>query len=106
MAGSTLTASEAKERADEVRRTSATVLRGLIPVETIDRWNRAFQPLLEAAIDREKDDPNRGPQRFYVTLPFIEPWADPAIIDNDCIMAVVSELVGADGVMCQLATDT
>ena len=33
-------------------------------------------------------------------------WADPHIIDNDAIMAVVEELVGADGVMCQLASDT
>src|SRR5919112_901636 len=32
--------------------------------------------------------------------------ADPEIVDNDAIMAVVEELVGADGVMCQLATDT
>ena len=101
-----LSAEEARARADEVRRTSATVLPGLIPVETIDRWNQAFQPLLAAAMERDKDDPNRGPQRFYVTLPFVEPWADPAIVDNDAIMAVVSELVGADGVMCQLATDT
>ncbi|MEO6341458.1 MAG: phytanoyl-CoA dioxygenase family protein [Caulobacteraceae bacterium] len=102
----TLSAEEARARADEVRRTSATILRGLIPVETIDRWNAAFQPLLRQAIAREKDDPNRGAERYYVTLPFVEPWADPAIVDNDAIMAVVSELVGADGVMCQLATDT
>jgi ectoine hydroxylase-related dioxygenase (phytanoyl-CoA dioxygenase family) len=97
---------EAKARADEVRRTSATVLRGLIPVETVDRWNAAFQPLLEAAVLRERDDPNRGPNRYYVTLPFQGLWADPAIVDNDDVMAVVSELVGADGIMCQLASDT
>ena len=101
-----MTPEQAKAHADEVRRTSATVLRGAFSVDTIDRWNRAFQPLLEAAMAREKDDPNRGPNRYYVTLPFDGLWADPAIVDNDAVMAVVSELVGADGVMCQLATDT
>jgi ectoine hydroxylase-related dioxygenase (phytanoyl-CoA dioxygenase family) len=101
-----ITPEEARARADEVRRTSATILRGLFPVETIDRWNEAFQPLLQAAIARERDDPNRGAHRYYVTLPFHEPWADPAIIDNDAIMAIVEDLVGADGVMQQLATDT
>lgn len=101
-----MTPEQAKIHADEVRATSATVLRGLIPVETIDAWNAAFQPLLAAAIEREKDDPNRGPERYYVTLPFEGLWADPAIIDNDAIMAVIEELVGADGVMCQLASDT
>ena len=97
---------EAKARAEEVRATSATVIRGLFPVETIDAWNTAFQPLLEQAVRIEADNPNRGPNRYYVTLPFHGLWADPQIIDNDAVMAVVEELVGADGVMCQLATDT
>lgn len=101
-----LTREEAQRHADEVRRTSATVLRGLLPVEKIDAWNAAFQPLLSQAIERERDDPNRGANRYYVTLPFDGLWADPEVIDNDAIMAVVEELVGADGVMCQLATDT
>jgi ectoine hydroxylase-related dioxygenase (phytanoyl-CoA dioxygenase family) len=101
-----LTAAEARARAEEVRETSLTILRGLIPVETIDAWNAAFQPLLRDAVAREGDDPNRGAHRHYVTLPFQDLWADPAIIDNDAIMAVVEELVGADGVMCQLASDT
>jgi ectoine hydroxylase-related dioxygenase (phytanoyl-CoA dioxygenase family) len=101
-----LTPAEARARADEVRETSVTVLQGLIPTATIDAWNAAFQPLLKTAVARERDDPNRGPERYYVTLPFQDLWADPAIVDNDAIMAVVEELVGADGVMCQLASDT
>jgi ectoine hydroxylase-related dioxygenase (phytanoyl-CoA dioxygenase family) len=101
-----LTSAEAKARADEVRETSATVLRGLIPTATIDAWNQAFQPLLTAAVAREGDDPNRGARRYYVTLPFQDLWADPGVIDNDAVMAVVEQLVGVDGVTCQLASDT
>jgi ectoine hydroxylase-related dioxygenase (phytanoyl-CoA dioxygenase family) len=97
---------EAQAHAEEVRRDSCTILRGALPVETIDAWNAAFQPLLLEAIEREGDDPNRGANRYYVTLPFHDLWADPAVVDNDAIMAVVEELVGADGVMCQLASDT
>jgi ectoine hydroxylase-related dioxygenase (phytanoyl-CoA dioxygenase family) len=96
----------ARSRADEVRETSVTILPGLIPAATIDAWNAAFQPLLADAVAREGTDPNRGAHRHYVTLPFQDPWADPRVIDNDAIMAVVEELVGADGVMCQLASDT
>ena len=96
----------AAAHAQEVRETSATVLRGAFPVETIDAWNAAFQPLLEQAVAREADNPNRGPNRYYVTLPFNGLWADPQIIDNDAIMAVVEAVVGADSAMCQLATDT
>lgn len=101
-----ITTAEAKARADEVRETSQTIIRGLLPVDLIDQWNAAFLPLLAEAIEREKDGPNRGPNRYYVTLPFNGLWADPRVIDNDVIMAIVEELVGADGVMCQLATDT
>jgi ectoine hydroxylase-related dioxygenase (phytanoyl-CoA dioxygenase family) len=101
-----LSPAEARAHADEVRETSLTILKGLIPVATIDAWNAAFQPLLAAAVTDEGDDPNRGPNRHYVTLPFQDLWADPAIVDNDAIMAVVEDLVGADGVMCQLASDT
>ena len=101
-----LTPTEARAHADEVRATSLTLLRGLIPVATIDAWNAAIQPLLRAAVAREGDNPNRGAHRYYVTLPFQDLWADPGVIDNDAVMAVVEELVGADGVMCQLASDT
>ncbi|NJC41159.1 ectoine hydroxylase-related dioxygenase (phytanoyl-CoA dioxygenase family) [Brevundimonas alba] len=101
-----MTPEQIKAHADEVREISATIVRGLFPVETIDAWNAAFQPLLAEAMAREGDDPNRGAARFYVTLPFDGLWADPEIIDNDVVMAIVSELVGADGMMCQLASDT
>lgn len=101
-----MTRHEARARAEEVRETSATVLKGVFPVETIEAWNTAFQPLLERAVRDDAADPNRGANRHYVTLPFHGLWADPAIIDSDAIMAVVEELVGSDGVMCQLATDT
>jgi ectoine hydroxylase-related dioxygenase (phytanoyl-CoA dioxygenase family) len=101
-----LSPDQARAHADEVRATSVTILRGLIPTETIDAWNAAFGPLLAAAVRREGDNPNRGAHRYYVTLPFQDLWADPAIVDNDAVMAVVEALVGADGVMCQLASDT
>jgi ectoine hydroxylase-related dioxygenase (phytanoyl-CoA dioxygenase family) len=101
-----LTPEQAKAHADEVRATSCTVLRGLFPVEKVDAWNAAFQPLLLRSIAQEGDNPNRGANRYYVTLPFHDLWADPEVIDNDAIMAVVEDLVGADGVMCQLASDT
>jgi ectoine hydroxylase-related dioxygenase (phytanoyl-CoA dioxygenase family) len=101
-----LTNAQARAHADEVRATSVTILRGLIPTATIDAWNAAFQPLLREAIRREGDSPNRGAHRYYVTLPFQDHWADAQIVDNDAVMAVVEALVGGDGVMCQLATDT
>jgi ectoine hydroxylase-related dioxygenase (phytanoyl-CoA dioxygenase family) len=101
-----LTPDQAARHADEVRETGVTFLRGLIPADTLDRWNEGFGPLLAGAVLREGDRPNRGPHRYYVTLPFHGLWADPAVIDNDAILAVVERLVGADGVLGELAADT
>lgn len=74
--------------------------------EKLDQWRQSFLPLLEQHISREGHLQNRGPARYYVTLPFAEPFADPSIYEDDDILALVEELVGADAVMCQLATDT
>lgn len=79
---------------------------GLFPVEKIDRWNEAFLPLLYRHIEREGHLKNRGPARYYVTLPFVAPFADPEFFENEVILGIVEKLVGRDGVMCQLATDT
>lgn len=94
------------ERADEVRRTGSTLIPKLFSVDKIDELNQAFQPILEKTLRGEGNAGNRGPNRYYITPPFCPPWTDTSIIDNDIIMAIVSELVGADGVFCQLATDT
>jgi ectoine hydroxylase-related dioxygenase (phytanoyl-CoA dioxygenase family) len=72
----------------------------------IDAWREAFAPLLGRHVEREGHRLNRGAGRYYVTLPFREPFADPAIFDDDDIVAVVRGLVGEDAQLHQLATDT
>ena len=73
---------------------------------TLEHWREAFAPLLETHIAREGHLKNRGPARYYVTLPFAEPFADPSIFEDDDVLAVCERLVGEEMAMCQLATDT
>jgi hypothetical protein len=82
------------------------VLREHFPREKMSLWNEEFAPLLTRHIEREGHRQNRGPGRFYVTLPFIEPFADPHIFEDQDVLAIVRLLVGEDATMCQLATDT
>ena len=74
--------------------------------EKLDHWRQTFLPLLEQHIAREGHLQNRGPLRYYVTLPFTDPFADPSIYEDDDVLAIVEQLIGADAVMCQLASDT
>ena len=82
------------------------VLPGHFRREKMEAWRAAFAPLLERHIELEGHKVNRGPARYYVTLPFAEPFADPEVFEDDDVLAVVRGLVGDDASMCQLATDT
>ena len=82
------------------------VLPGQFPAEKLRVWSETFAPLLEEHIKREGHLQNRGAGRYYVTLPFVEPFAAPEIYEDADVLAVVERLVGEDAVLCQLATDT
>jgi hypothetical protein len=83
-----------------------SILRDQFPKETLNSWRESFAPLLEDHLAREGHLENRGPGRYYVTLPFAAPFADPAIYEDEDVIAICERLVGPDMVMCQLATDT
>jgi ectoine hydroxylase-related dioxygenase (phytanoyl-CoA dioxygenase family) len=82
------------------------VLREHFSRATLAAWREAFEPLLDAHMAREGHLFNRGPARYYVTLPFTQPFADPTIFEDEDVLAIVHGLVGDDAVMPQLATDT
>ena len=62
--------------------------------EKLDRWRQSFLPLLDRHISREGHLQNRGPSRYYVTLLFTLPFADPCIYEDDDVLAIVEQLVG------------
>ncbi len=100
------TSAEHDAFARDFNRDSLVILRDHIPRDKLARWAEAFPPLLAAQVEREKDNPSRGAQRFYVTLPFQGLWADPAIYEDPDVLAIVERVAGLDPVMCQLASDT
>lgn len=100
------TAAEQDSFADVFNRDGLVLLKRHFPRDKLARWREAFEPIFQAQIENEKDDPNRGAQRFYVTLPFQGLFADPAIYEDADILAIVERVAGPDPVLCQLATDT
>jgi ectoine hydroxylase-related dioxygenase (phytanoyl-CoA dioxygenase family) len=82
------------------------ILRDHFSAAALDVWRERFAPMLRRHIEREGHLQNRGPGRYYVTLPFVKPFADPAIYEDEDVLRIVTRLVGEDAVMCQLATDT
>jgi hypothetical protein len=82
------------------------ILRNHFSASTLNSWREAFAPLLEAHIQLEGHLQNRGPARYYVTLPFLTPFSNPQIYEDETVLTVCQRLVGDDMVMCQLASDT
>lgn len=82
------------------------VLRDHFSPRVMDHWHETFAPLLKTYIEGGGTTAGRGAARYYVTLPFIQPFADPMIYEDDDIVAICEGLVGEDFVLCQLATDT
>ena len=90
----------------QVRKDGFCILPQHFSPETLSNWSMAFMPLLDAHIAREGRLQNRGTARYYVTLPFTSPFADPSIYEDEDVLAIVEGLIGKDAVMCQLASDT
>jgi ectoine hydroxylase-related dioxygenase (phytanoyl-CoA dioxygenase family) len=97
---------EIESFADSVIKDGFCVLRDHFSQDKLENWRQTFLPLLETHIAREGHLQNRGPARYYITLPFTEPFADPDFYEDEDILAIVERLIGADAVMCQLACDT
>ncbi|MEO7163818.1 MAG: phytanoyl-CoA dioxygenase family protein [Bdellovibrionia bacterium] len=97
---------EVEKKAQEVLQDGYSILPRHIPESKLLAWRESFLPLLHKQIELEGTHTSRGSDRYYVTLPFTIPFADPSIFEDDSLLAILDKLVGKDPALCQLATDT
>lgn len=106
MADARFSADRIESLVADFNRDGFCILPGFLKPELIQSWAAAFAPLLTYHLEHFADASFRGANRHYVTLPFVAPYADPVVFDNDDALALVERIVGEDFTMCQLATDT
>lgn len=99
------TAEEVRAFADLVRRDGFCILNGHFPAELIREWRASFENVMRERIENGTAS-SRGPNRYYISLPFTRPFADPAVYEDPDILAILDELTGGDLVMPELAVDT
>ncbi len=94
------------EAVRDFHRDGFLLLKDLLPKEKLKLWAETFAPLLTEHLRTQADPSFRGAQRYYITLPFRPPFADPEFFENETVLALVEKIVGTRFVMCQLASDT
>lgn len=101
-----LSDSEISAAAEQVLSEGYAVLRGVVAPIKVEAMADAHAPLLESFVDSGALESNRGSARYYLPLPFTDPFADPEVFANEALLGVVSRIVGKNPRMCELATDT
>jgi hypothetical protein len=98
--------SEIESLAAALARDGICFMRGLFDRDGIRAWAEAF----EALVDRRRAIPGalapRGPGRFYVTLPWIPPFADPEVFAAPPLLRLLDKVFAQEYALVQLAVDT
>ena len=92
--------------AEELNRDGICVIRSLLPPSLIQVWADAFATLFRERAGRPGGLAPRETARFYVTLPWREPFDDPLVFANPVILGVLDRVMAQEYVMVQLAADT
>jgi len=104
-----LTSKDHERLAQEFNRDGFVILRQHFDVNILNEWKSHFDPLLTNYINylnESNKESNRGPSRYYITLPFKSPFNDPKIYYDNDILKILNIVIGNDIIMSQLATDT
>ena len=82
------------------------ILRNHFPAVALDACLEAFTPQLLAYEKKHRGNPNRGPFRHYITLPFEPPFYNPTFFFDSCILDILRSILGTDIRIDQYASDT
>ena len=97
---------EIAEHIDKLDRIGYTLLKNVIPKEAVAEMAAAFEPVYAENLDTIINDPNRGPMRHYITLPFARPFYQEGYHGNADLFAIARAILGADTYAMQFASDT
>jgi len=92
--------------AADLERDGICSIPGLIPREKVDRWRYAYDRFVAERASVDGGLAPRGTARHYVTLPWVEPFADPDVFANATILGVLDRVFAQEYVLVQVGADT
>lgn len=91
--------------AEDLNRDGICVIRGLFDRQLIQAWAVAFDALFHERQQRPGGLAPRGQSRFYTTLPWVAPFANPDVFANPTILGVLDRVFYQEYRVVQLAAD-
>ncbi|MBT3344141.1 MAG: hypothetical protein HN712_13495 [Gemmatimonadetes bacterium] len=101
-----LSETQLREHVDKIDRVGYTILEGLIHKDVVAEMAAAFDPIYQANLSTIQTDPNRGPMRHYIVLPFEPPLYQSAFHGHPAVLEIVRAILGEDVYCNQFASDT
>lgn len=98
-------ATELEQYAQELKRDGICVIRNLFDRELIAEWAQAFERLFQERQNRPGGLAPREQARYYLTLPWVPPFANPDVFANPTILGVLNRVFTQEYVMVQLGVD-
>ena len=99
------TASDLDRFAAELNRDGICVIRGLFDRKLISEWAQAFDLLFQERQNQPGGLAPRETARYYLTLPWVPPFANAEVFANPVIMGVLERVFPQEYKMVQLAAD-
>ncbi|QFS49147.1 phytanoyl-CoA dioxygenase family protein [Nostoc sphaeroides] len=91
--------------AEDLNRDGICVIRGLFDQELISEWAKAFENLFRERQNQPGGLAPREIARYYLTLPWVSPFANVEVFANPVIMGVLERVFFQEYVMVQLGVD-
>lgn len=93
------------ERLAELQENGFCVLREHFQISLIDACQEAFWPTLIDYLKRQREEPNRGPCRYFLPMPFDPPCFTPEFFFDRGVMSVIEGAMDARVVADQWGCD-
>lgn len=102
---STFTATDLDQLAEELNRDGICVIHGLFDKRLIEEWAQAFDSLFRERQNRLGGLAPREQARYYLTLPWVPPFANTDVFANSVLLGVLNRVFPQEYVMVQLGVD-
>ena len=99
------TAADLDRFAADLNRDGIVNIPGVFDRDLVQNWKRAFDALFRARQQRPGGLAPREQARYYLTFPWVAPFADPHVFANPTILGVLDRIFAQEYVMVQLGAD-